>query len=165
MPIGGRVPKPRDQVRHRNPARFDWIEVADVPFNGGPKLPRCRANGEPWPKEAVRLWNTWKRMPHAVLWRESDWQFALESVEVAARFYADSGCAAAVARELRDRGKVLGVTVDYLRALRIRYVDPGRPLVPVAGEQRGVADIADYRNLITWAELSGESRWSLRRPG
>jgi hypothetical protein len=107
-------------------------------------LPPYRPNGEPWPKEAVRTWNIWRRMPHAVLWRKSDRQFALQSIEVAARFYESDS--AALAKELRDRERVLGTTLDYRRALRIRYVDPGRPLVPVAGEQRGVTDIGDYRN-------------------
>jgi hypothetical protein len=36
---------------------------------------------------------------------------------------------------------VLGTTLDYLRGLRIRYVEP-RPDAPA-----GVANIADYRDL------------------
>jgi hypothetical protein len=52
-----------------------------------------------------------------------------------------------LARELRDREQVLGTTLDYRRALRIRYLPVGAVPAPVVGEQGSVADIADYRNL------------------
>jgi hypothetical protein len=123
----------------------DWIDVTDVPFNGGSPSPPHRANGEPWPEEAVRTWSIWRRMPHCVLWRESDWRFALQSLEVAARFYESDS--ASLARELRDREPVLGTTLDYRRALRIRYVSADRVPGAVAGEAGTVAKIADYRNL------------------
>jgi hypothetical protein len=145
MPITGRSPKPAGQIRHRNPRVHDWIDVTDVPFNGGPPLPPHRAKGEPWPEEAVRTWSIWRRMPHCVLWRKSDWRFALQSLEVAARFYESES--ASLARELRDREQVLGTTLDYRRALRIRYLPVGAVPAPVVGEQGSVADIAGYRNL------------------
>lgn len=71
-----------------------------------------------WPAETKRWWKTVSSMPHCVLWSEADWQFALDSAVVAAKFH---GGKSNMATELRNREKVLGTTVDYRRALRIRY--------------------------------------------
>jgi hypothetical protein len=76
-------------------------------------------------------------MPHASLWTEADWQFALDTAEVAAAFH-DGDTKMAV--ELRQREKILGTTLDARRDLRIRYVEP-RP----EEERAGVTAIADYR--------------------
>jgi len=46
------------------------------------------------------------------------------------------------ATEVRNREKVMGTTVDYLRDLRIRYVDSVENEDPA-----GVTNIADYRDL------------------
>lgn len=76
-------------------------------------------------------------MPHCVLWSDSDWDFAIDSLEVAARFYDGNDKAAG---ELRQREKYIGTTLDYRRDLRIRYVDKL--------EEKAVANvpnIADYR--------------------
>lgn len=43
MPVAGRKPKPRDQIRHRVPPVHEWTEVADVPFEDAPPLPRAPA--------------------------------------------------------------------------------------------------------------------------
>jgi hypothetical protein len=43
MPITGRKPKPRDQIRHRVPPVHDWTEVADLPFEQAPRLPAAPA--------------------------------------------------------------------------------------------------------------------------
>jgi len=83
-------------------------------------------------------------MPHSVLWSESDWAYALETAEVSARFYADGNTQAAT--ELRNRDKVLGLTWDSRRGLRIRYV----PKTVVKDEIGGVGNVTrldDYRNL------------------
>lgn len=47
MPISGSKPKPRNQIRHRVPPVHDWTEVVDVPFAGGPSLPRAPARPKP----------------------------------------------------------------------------------------------------------------------
>jgi hypothetical protein len=76
-------------------------------------------------------------MPLCILWDEADWQFAKDTLEVAARFYAGNGPAGV---ELRKRQALMGFTVDARRDLRIRYVDS----LPEE-ERLGVAAIEDYR--------------------
>jgi len=74
------------------------------------------------------------------LWGPAEWDFALDAIELAALLHEKGS--SNLATELRNREKVLGTTVDYLRALRIRYVDP-----PAEGGSAEVTNIADYRNL------------------
>jgi hypothetical protein len=68
-------------------------------------------------------------MPHTRLWIGADWQFALDTAELAARA-AEDDAAAALYAELRARERVLGTTRDARIGQRIRYVpqadtDPG----------------------------------------
>jgi hypothetical protein len=78
-------------------------------------------------------------MPHCKLWGPAEWEFALDSIELAALVHGGEW---KCSTELRNREKVMGTTVDYLRDLRIRYVDP------VENEAAaGVTNIADYRDL------------------
>lgn len=77
-----------------------------------------------WPSETRKWWRTVSRMPHCVLWNESDWQFALDTAMVAAAFHSGD---ARVANELRQREKIMGTTADARRDLRIRYVDEAPP--------------------------------------
>jgi hypothetical protein len=78
-------------------------------------------------------------MPHAKLWQPAERSFALDSLELAADFHKTGE--PRFGTELRNREKVLGSTLDYLRDIRIRYVDP------TAEIPSGVTDIADYRDL------------------
>lgn len=69
MPIGGPVPKPRDQIRHRVKPVYEWTEVADVPNEDGPPLPRSPRTvrrfdtpepGRPLGPAGLELWSrTW----------------------------------------------------------------------------------------------------------
>jgi hypothetical protein len=120
MPVTGR--KPQAETLSRRRARFDWTEVPDEPFTAAPRLPRTRPDGTPWPEHIRRKWRAWSRMPHCVLWQPSDWDFALDTLEVAARF--SEGGSAAYATELRARERVLGTTADARRDLRVQYVAP-----------------------------------------
>jgi hypothetical protein len=79
-------------------------------------------------------------MPHCVLWRPSDWQFALTAIELAA--YVHDGDTR-LAGELRNWEKVLGTTFESRRDQRIRYVDPPEENAAPAGVTR----IEDYREL------------------
>jgi hypothetical protein len=84
-------------------------------------------------------------MPHTVLWRATDWMVALETAELSARFWAGEDARAAT--ELRNRGKLLGLTFDDRRGLRLKYVP-----VETSGQSKdvrddGVARLDDYRNL------------------
>jgi hypothetical protein len=67
-------------------------------------------------------------MPHARLWQPAEWSFALDTLELAADFHKTGE--PRFGTELRNREKVLGTTLDYLRGLRIRYVDPEQAETP-----------------------------------
>lgn len=94
-----------------------------------------------WPAETRRWWSAVSRMPHCSLWGGSDWQFALDSAVVAAGFHAGD---ARLAGELRQREKIMGMTVDARRDLRIRYVDPEPELAAV---QATVTAMDRYRSM------------------
>ena len=121
MPVGGRKPKPEGQRRNHHPLRHDWLEVEDVPFASGRKLPAKRPDGKPWPAATRAWWRAVSTMPHCRVWAPSDWQFALDTAHVAAGLHDGDLRQAA---ELRQREKVLGTTADARRDLRIRYVEP-----------------------------------------
>jgi hypothetical protein len=100
-----------------------------------------------WPSETKRWWRSVSRMPHCVLWSESDWQFALDTAQVAAAFHAGD---LRLAAELRAREKVLGTTADARRDLRIRYADAGDTDEDgVSEEDAGsVTAMDDYRRMV-----------------
>jgi hypothetical protein len=139
MPVAGRKPKPQGQARNRMPATHEWTEVERIPFGDGPDLPETRVDGRPWLKRTAAKWDAWRSMPHAKLWGSAEWDFALDSIEIAALVHDGE---ARHATELRNREKVLGTTLDYLRDLRIRYIDQAEN-----EDSAGVTNIADYRDL------------------
>ena len=128
MAVAGRKLKPEEERRNRHAPTHDWTEVEDVPYSGPcPSLPprfgidpeegiRVRLE---WPSRTKAWWAVVRRMPHCVLWRDADWQDALDCAEVHARFVEGAS-----GTELRIRTKRLGLTLDDRRDLRIRYVDP-----------------------------------------
>ncbi|MDG4768938.1 hypothetical protein [Solwaraspora sp. WMMD792] len=143
-------------MRHRVPAVHDWVEVPDLPYDGDrPSLPtrmvRVQVDDKPpawetrrgsWPAATRRWWETVSTMPHCRLWTSSDWQFAIDTAEVHARWAAGETSAT----ELRIREKLLGTTLNARRDLRIRYVDP--PSGPAGGgDESGVVQLDDYRDL------------------
>lgn len=146
MGMLGAKPSDRPTVTRHKPT-VDWTEVIDVPFAGPvPSLPDMRTvtlrSGEqtelPIPAETRDWWGAVSTMPHCVLWKPSDWQYALDTALVHAQ--AVTGGMSAMA-ELRLREKTLGTTVDARRDLRIRYVEPeseAPALAPVdeLGERR-----------------------------
>jgi len=144
MPIAGRKPKPAGQAVNRVPLLHEFVEVEDRPNVHPHKLPAKRPNGESWPEETRAWWQAVAAMPHTVLWSASDWVYALETAEVSARFYGDGDTRAAT--ELRNRDKVLGLTWDSRRGLRIRYV-PKPVVTPDIGGVGNVTRLDDYRNL------------------
>lgn len=114
MPAVGRKPKPEDQRRNRHQPVNEWLDVLDVPYDGPvPKVGSVPARTKRW-------WAVVSSMPHCVLWDASDWQFAVDTAHVHAAWVKDSALAAA--SELRQREKLLGMTWDARRDLRIRYV-------------------------------------------
>lgn len=139
MAVRGPAPRPPGQTRRRNKPAHEWTVVPDVPFRGGPRLPRYCPPGRPWPPATKRWWAVVSSMPHCRLWIGSDWAFALDTAIIAAEFHAGN---MRVAGELRHREKVMGTTADALAGLRIRYV----PAVEAVAEPR-VEKLEDYRDL------------------
>jgi hypothetical protein len=151
VPVAGAKPKPEGQAVHRNPKVHDWTEVVATPFMGHPpvRLPTKSVRVLPFGgTEELKIhpmtrawWRTISHMPHCILWTEADWRFALATALVADRFHYGHTPSAT---ELARRERVLGVTVDARRDLRIRYVDP-RP--EGEGEDATVTRLDDYRSL------------------
>lgn len=150
MPVSGAKPKPQGQAVTRHKPVHDWTEVEDIPFDGPVpvKLPTKSVRTLPFggteelPIHPMtrQWWSTVKRMPHCRLWSDADWQYALATAFVADRFFYGGGSAAT---ELARRERVLGLTVDARRDLRIRYVPPK----PEQGEGATVTRLDDYRDL------------------
>ena len=107
---------------NRHPPFHRWTEVEDAPYDGWPAVPKRRRSGEPWPDGIRDKWAAWSSMPHCRLWQPSDWEFAIDALEVAAKFY--EGGTVGMAAELRNREKVMATTSDARQGLRIRYVSP-----------------------------------------
>ena len=141
MPVAGRKAKPAGQAVNKHKPTHDWTEVARLPFEDGPELPAARSDGRPWSDRIKAKWDTWRSLPHAKLWGPAEWDFALDTIEIAALLHEKGS--PSFATELRNREKVLGTTLDYLRDLRIRYVDPPSE----SGQSAEVTNIADYRDL------------------
>lgn len=108
MAPSGRRPKPSGHAVTRHPRAYDWVDVVAEPFDG-PPLPRVRRDGSPWPEWARESWEAWRTMPHARLWHDSDWDFALDTIELASRAFGD-GTKIGVLTELRYREKTMGTT-------------------------------------------------------
>lgn len=132
MPLAGRKPKPEDQRRTRHPLQHDWIEVVHRYYDG-PKPDPGRL-----PAATARWWEIVSRMPHCILWDESDWAFAVDTAKVHAVFVTKKLGWAAI--ELRNREKLLGTTLDSRRDLRIRYVDEAS-----AAAEEGIVSLDDFR--------------------
>ncbi|WP_446692663.1 phage terminase small subunit [Saccharothrix mutabilis] len=118
MALAGRPPK--STSRNRNPKTYDWTSVPNVPFAGSsPDLPgRGRQR---WHAETRAWWEAVRRMPHCVLWTETDWRFALETARLVEEFWRGELNRAA---ELRLRSAKLGLTHEDRLKIRVRYVEP-----------------------------------------
>jgi hypothetical protein len=80
-------------------------------------------------------------MPHARLWSEPDWQYALDTVELAVVAFKE-GAKVGVFAELRFREKQMGTTWSARQDMRIRYTEAVETPTPAA-----VASLDDYRDL------------------
>lgn len=126
MALPARAPKPPDQVRHRHGSSTAhvWKEVPNVKFQGdSPDLP-ARESGRPYPACTLRWWEIVRRMPHCILWEESDWEFALSVAEMHASVNErDISRSATLMAGFRTAEKALGMTLSARLSLRIKYVD------------------------------------------
>lgn len=134
-------PKPPGEARFRGQQTHGWVEVDNTPFDGGPDLPPSRRDGQPWPDWTLEKWQVWRSMPHARLWLEPDWQYALDTVQLAAIAFQEDTKVGVLA-ELRLREKQMGTTWSARQDMRMRYVVAADEPAPTA-----VARLDEYRDL------------------
>jgi hypothetical protein len=119
----GMRPKPQGEARFRGQQMHGWIDVVSTQFVGGPDLPARRRGGGSWPEWIRERWEVWRSMPHARLWFDADWQYAIDTVELAAIAFHEEAKVGLLA-ELRFREKQMGTTWSARQDMRIRYVPP-----------------------------------------
>lgn len=111
-------------VKHGRTPNAEWTDVVDTPYTGpSPDLPRL-PNRRKWHDLVVQWWEQVRTMPHCVLWRNTDWMFAIETALQKHEYYVsdpDKRATTAVT-EIRRREAMLGTTTEARRQLRIRYV-------------------------------------------
>ena len=73
------------------------------------RTPPHRRDGSPWPDGIAEKWAAWASMPHCGLWCEADWEYARDTIGLAATAFAD-GAKVGLWTELRYREKVMGST-------------------------------------------------------
>jgi hypothetical protein len=134
--------KPAGEGRFRGARMHDWVEVDHTPFDGGPDLPPRRSDGQLWPDGMHTKWDAWRSMPHARLWGEADWQYALDTAELAASAF-EKGAKVGLLAELRFREKQMGTTWSARQDMHIRYIAPADPDVSPAA----VTSLEEYRDL------------------
>lgn len=120
----GRRPNPdRSAVRNRVPLSKELRRVVNTPFENGrnrelPPLPRGKGL---WHERTLKWWDTIRTMPHARLWSESDWDFAIETAVIYQAFWlgdlkADTS--------LRIRERLMGCTYESRLSAGIVYAEP-----------------------------------------
>ena len=128
-------PEPKETRIGHSPTA-EWTNVIDEPFLAGEirELPPRVIYEEVeegvkelveagWTAQTQEWWRTVRILPHAVLWREADWLFAMDTAVLKDKFYTSSFTAADAA-EMRRREDLMGTTLEARRKLRIRYVRP-----------------------------------------
>jgi hypothetical protein len=148
MAVAGRKPSDTGQTRDRNPRAHDWTDVVDVPYAGpSPELPAHH-----WMPQTLEWYETVRALPHAILWNPGDWLFIHSTAHVVDGFYREpafdsesgrkisDGGPKDYAVELRQREKIIGLTVDARRDLRIRYTDPPSSSAAVAAASSPTRD-------------------------
>jgi hypothetical protein len=155
MPVAGPKPKnDRSQIVHRNTPTHEWTEVENVPFEGAPELRKRQtggvsvmavgaANSEDYPEATRGWWRAVSRMPHAKLWTDADWTLAMDGAEIHARTM--EAWRGYTGGQLLAIAKQIGMTADYRRDLRIRYVEPKTPDASTLPEN--VKRLDDFRDL------------------
>ena len=118
-----------------------WVEVDSTPFDDGPDLPPRRRDGQAWPDGMQEKWEAWRLMPHAALWGEADWQYAMDTAELAASAF-HKGAKVGLLAELRFREKQMGTTWSARQDMRIRYISPVNESTPAR-----VTSLEEYRDL------------------
>lgn len=112
-------------VKHGRTPNAEWTDITDVPYTGpSPDLPKL-PNRRKWNDLVVQWYEQVRAMPHCVLWRNTDWMFAIETAMQKHEYYASEERTTTAAAEIRRREAMLGTTREARRQLRIRYVPAG----------------------------------------
>lgn len=134
-----------------------FTEVVNVPYDGPrPTLPKT--TGVHWFPMTEAWWEVVTRMPHCVLWEESDWLNVIELAYMKNAWWGEyfgGNPPTAMAVEIRRREENLGMNRESRRKLLIRYVEPAveyteQPPVPDGENVTGI-DAAPSRR----ARLAG----------
>lgn len=108
---------------------LEFTDVPDLAYTGPgsdrdlPDIP-----GLPWYEPTIGWWEVVRRMPHARLWTEADWLFAIETGIFKNQIYGElfgGALPTSLATEIRRREDMMGMTMEARRKLGIRYIDPG----------------------------------------
>lgn len=149
-------PAPKDVKHGHTPNAVSWTEVPDVPFEDGPPLPPLGRNRK-WHQLVEKWWSIVSRMPHCVLWRDEDWQKALElAYDKDLYWKSGSDRTTSQATEIRRKEDQLGIGLEARTKLRIKYVKPAEgddqasagaavAAAQAGGESGKVLSIADRR--------------------
>lgn len=125
MAYRGQAPK---GIKHGRGVSADWTEVPNTPYEGPSlDLPKHRRGEPKWQPQVEAWWETVRRMPHCILWEESDWLFALETAYMKNDWwmeYHGGVVHSTKSTEIRRREDQMGTTREARRKLRILYVDP-----------------------------------------
>lgn len=81
-------------------------------------------------------------MPHAWMWRDADWQYAIDTIDLAVAAF-QQGAKVGLFAELRLRERQMGTTWSARQDMRIRYVEHVDSTTPSAT----VTNIEDIREL------------------
>ena len=141
----------------------EWVDVPDVAFDDKAQrdLPKSPGGRRKWHQQVVEWWEEVRRMPHCVLWADTDWRFARETAYMKQQLWADMDAGtmkSTLATEVRRREDQMGTTAEARRKLRIRYVDPETARKrqqqgsgPLSGQPGGtnVVPIGDRRTRLT----------------
>lgn len=144
MSVPGPLPKLNPDgskaARHRIKSPIEWIEVEDCPFVGYKPL------SKKWPIRTRAWWNGIRTMPHARLWGDEEWEFALATAAIHREFWKKPWDMK-LAGELRRREQEMGVGISGKRGLRIKYV---KAKVEDAGikTQEAAEEDVDYGSLV-----------------
>lgn len=118
MALPGPAPKANKVGRTPN---ADWTDVPDAPYVEGRK--RALPKGQPWAAQTKVWWAIVREMPHAALWSESDWLFAMDTAIFKNRFYLGEAGPGEMT-EMRRREDLMAFSTEARRKARIRYVAP-----------------------------------------
>lgn len=131
-----RGPAPKEKSRHRNPLVYGTTEVPDVPFSGTVPI-KCPRNAHPNTRQWLKVVS---RLPHAVLWLDTDWAYIAETMALKDAFEKGD---LKLEAGLRRRYATIGVTYEDRLKLRIKYVPrlelveaPEAPVEVAGGDRR-----------------------------